>query len=146
MSIYIISPSASRDLNQIADYFLTRNLEVGEKLFREFNKKCQNIANFPNIGRSYAHIRPGLRGLPLDGYVILYKVVDHEVEILRVVSGRQDLESLFNAMCDLFLKPLSKPLPHRERGFDSCSPSLVGKGLGVRFARKLHTALFRDGG
>jgi toxin ParE1/3/4 len=57
MSIYIISPSASRDLNQIADYFLTRNLEVGEKLFREFNKKCQNIANFPNIGRSYAHIR-----------------------------------------------------------------------------------------
>ncbi len=95
MSIYIISPSASRDLNQIADYFLTRNLEVGEKLFREFNKKCQNIANFPSIGRSYAHIRPGLRGLPLDGYVILYKVVDDEVEILRVVSGRQDLESLF---------------------------------------------------
>ncbi len=95
MSIYIISPSASRDLNQIADYFLTRNLEVGEKLFREFNKKCQNIANFPNIGRSYAHIRPDLRGLPLDGYVILYKVLNDEVEILRVVSGRQDLESLF---------------------------------------------------
>lgn len=94
MSIYIISPSASRDLNQIADYFLTRNLEVGEKLFREFNKKCQNIANFPNIGRSYAYIRPGLRGLPLDGYVILYKVLD-DIEILRVVSGRQDLESLF---------------------------------------------------
>jgi hypothetical protein len=39
------------------------------------------------------------------------------------------------------LKPLSKPLPHRERGFDSYSPSLVGKGLGVRFERKLHTAL-----
>lgn len=40
MSNYIISPSATKDLNQIADYFLTRNLEVGEKLFREFNKKC----------------------------------------------------------------------------------------------------------
>ena len=53
-----------------------------------------------------------------------------------------------NGICDLFLKPLSKPLtphlstegtsarewlPHRERGFDSCSPSLPGKGLGVRF-------------
>ncbi|MEH2244114.1 type II toxin-antitoxin system RelE/ParE family toxin [Nostoc sp.] len=37
MSNYIISPSASRDLNEIADYFLTRNLEAGEKLFREFN-------------------------------------------------------------------------------------------------------------
>ena len=36
MSNYIISPSATRDLNQIADYFLTRNLETGEKLFKEF--------------------------------------------------------------------------------------------------------------
>jgi toxin ParE1/3/4 len=58
MSAYIIAPSASRDLNQIADYFIPRNLEAGETLFREFNKKCQNLANFPNIGRSYAHIRP----------------------------------------------------------------------------------------
>jgi hypothetical protein len=45
-----------------------------------------------------------------------------------------------NAMCDLFLKPLSKPLPEAERGFESYSPSLVGKGLGVRFEIKLHTA------
>ncbi len=41
-----------------------------------------------------------------------------------------------NAICDLLLKPLSKPLPHSPRGFDSCSPSLVGKGLGVESARK----------
>jgi len=95
MSNYIISPSASRDLNKIADYFLTKNLETGEKLFQEFNKKCQNIASFPNMGRTYAHIKPSLRGLPLDGYVILYQVLDDGVEILRVVSGYRDLESLF---------------------------------------------------
>lgn len=58
MSNYIISPSATKDLNQIADYFLTRNLEAGEKLFKEFNRKCQNLANFPNMGRSYAYIKP----------------------------------------------------------------------------------------
>lgn len=62
MSRYIIAPSASRDLNEIADYFLARNIEAGEKLFREFNNKCQNLAKFPNIGRSYAHIRLLLRG------------------------------------------------------------------------------------
>ena len=96
MSHYIISPSASRDLNSIADYFLTRNLEAGEKLFQEFNKKCRNLAKFPNLGRSYAQIKPFLRGLPLDGYIILYRVFEDGVEILRVVSGRQDLESLFS--------------------------------------------------
>ncbi|MBH8561539.1 type II toxin-antitoxin system RelE/ParE family toxin [Nostoc sp. CENA67] len=100
MSQYIISPSASRDLNEIADYFLAINLETGEKLFREFNKKCQNLANFPNMGRSYAHIRPDLRGTPLDGYVILYRVLYDGVEILRVVSARRDLESLFSGSDD----------------------------------------------
>lgn len=100
MSNYIISPSATKDLNQIADYFLTRNLEAGEKLFKEFNRKCQNLANFPNMGRSYAYIKPSLRGLPLDGYIIIYQVIDDGVEILRVVSGRQDLESLFTDSSD----------------------------------------------
>ncbi|MDZ7958444.1 MAG: type II toxin-antitoxin system RelE/ParE family toxin [Aulosira sp. DedQUE10] len=95
MSRYIISPSASRDLNEIADYFLTINLEAGEKLFREFNKKCQNLAIFPNIGRNYSYINPDLRGISLDGYVIFYRVLNDGVEILRVVNARRDLESLF---------------------------------------------------
>ena len=96
MSIYLISPSASRDLNTIADYFLARNVDAGEKLFREFTKKCQYIAQFPNLGKSYSYLRPSLRGLPLDGYIIFYRVVEDGVEIVRVVSGRQDLESLFS--------------------------------------------------
>jgi toxin ParE1/3/4 len=95
MSNFVISPSASKDLNQIADYFLGVNLDAGEKLFREFNKKCQNLATFPKMGRSYAHIRPYLRGIPLNSYVILYKIIDDGIEILRIVNGRQDLESLF---------------------------------------------------
>jgi toxin ParE1/3/4 len=36
-----------------------------------------------------------LRGLPLDGYVILYQLLDDGVQILRVVSGYRDLKSLF---------------------------------------------------
>lgn len=95
MSRYIVSPSASRDLNGIANYFLTRNIEAGEKIFREFNKKCQNLTKFPSMGRSYAHIKPSLRGLPLDGYIIIYRIVDDGIEILRVADGRQDLVSLF---------------------------------------------------
>ena len=96
MSRYIISPLASRDLNAIADYFLERNLEAGEKLFQKFNKKCQQLTNFPNLGRSYAGLKPGLRGLPLDGYIVFYRVINDGVEIVRVVGGRQDLEVLFS--------------------------------------------------
>ncbi|NEQ64169.1 MAG: type II toxin-antitoxin system RelE/ParE family toxin [Symploca sp. SIO2D2] len=40
-------------------------------------------------------MRPNLRGLPLDGYIIFYRILDDGIEILRVVSGRRNLPSLF---------------------------------------------------
>ncbi|WP_407888923.1 type II toxin-antitoxin system RelE/ParE family toxin [Scytonema sp. NUACC26] len=51
--------------------------------------------NFPNMGRSYAEIRPDLRGLLLDRYIIFYRVLDDGVEILRVINARRDLPSIF---------------------------------------------------
>jgi toxin ParE1/3/4 len=95
MSRYVINILASRDLNEIADYFAETNIEVGERFFREFNRKCQQLVSFPNSGKSYAKIRTDLRGLPLEGYVIFYRVLDDGVEILRVVSGRRNFPSLF---------------------------------------------------
>lgn len=56
---------------------------------------CMRKVKFPNMGRSYDRIKPGLRGVPLDGYIIFYRVVDNGIEILRVVSGYQELEAMF---------------------------------------------------
>lgn len=95
MNQCLISPLAIRDLDSISEYFLSRNIEAGERLFKEFTKKCENLLQFPNMGRSYEYIRQGMRGVPLDGYIIFYQIVDNNIEILRVVNGRQDLESLF---------------------------------------------------
>jgi toxin ParE1/3/4 len=39
MSRYIVAPSASQDLNNIADYFLAVNVAAGEKFFIKFSKK-----------------------------------------------------------------------------------------------------------
>lgn len=95
MSRYVINILASRDLNDIADYFAENNLEAGDRFFRAFNRKCQQLVAFPNSGKSYATIRPDLRGLSLEGYVIFYRILDNGIEILRVVSGRRDLLALF---------------------------------------------------
>ncbi|KAF3887824.1 MULTISPECIES: type II toxin-antitoxin system RelE/ParE family toxin [Nostocales] len=95
MKQHIISPAANQDLEEIIDYFTSRNIDTGEHFIDEFNKKCKNLANFPNMGRSYANIKDYLRGVPLNGYIILYRVTDNGIEILRVVSGYRDLESLF---------------------------------------------------
>jgi toxin ParE1/3/4 len=53
MSRCSIAPSAIRDLDDISDYFLERNIQAGEKFLQEFTKKCRNLATFPTMGKSY---------------------------------------------------------------------------------------------
>ncbi|MEH1897020.1 MAG: type II toxin-antitoxin system RelE/ParE family toxin [Nostoc sp.] len=97
---YFIAKEASQDLDEILDYFLVRNINAGERFIQGFNKKCQNIAQFPNIGRSYANFDPSLRGIPLDGYIIFYRVFEDSVVIVRVISGYRDLKSIFTDVND----------------------------------------------
>ncbi|WP_375474678.1 type II toxin-antitoxin system RelE/ParE family toxin [uncultured Nostoc sp.] len=74
MNRYVINILASRDINEIADYFAETSVEAGERFFSEFNRKCQQLVAFPNSGKSYAKIRPDLRGVSLQGYIVFYKV------------------------------------------------------------------------
>ncbi len=95
MSYCVITRKASRDLDDLSEYFVGRNIEAGEKLLELFNEKCLRLIQFPNMGKSYAYIRPWLRGIPLDNYIIFYEVVADGITILRVVNGRQDLTTVF---------------------------------------------------
>lgn len=100
MNIYIISPEASKDLDEITEYFVSCNLEAGERFVNAFEQKCKNLVSFPNMGRSYAEIEPSLRGVLIDRYIILYRLIEDGIEIVRVVSGYRDLESLFSETDD----------------------------------------------
>ncbi|MGL6338613.1 MAG: type II toxin-antitoxin system RelE/ParE family toxin, partial [Waterburya sp.] len=53
------------------------------------------LVAFPNSGKSYAEIRPKLRGLSFEGYIIFYRILDDGVEILRVLSGRRNFPDFF---------------------------------------------------
>ena len=92
---YSRSVEASQDIENILDYFLQRNIDAGEKFVKDFNNKCLNIVKFPKIGRSYSHIDSPLRGIPIDGYIIFYQLLENSIVIIRVVSGYRDIESLF---------------------------------------------------
>lgn len=95
MSRYFINVLASNDLNAIANYFEATNVEAGESFFREFNRKCQQLISFHNSGKSYDFIRPNLRGLSFQGYIIFYRTLDDGIEILRVLSGRRNFPNFF---------------------------------------------------
>jgi toxin ParE1/3/4 len=91
----ILSPTALRDLNDISSYFAQQNIDAGERVLASFTEKCTRLIDFPNMGKSYEFLRLGIRGIPLEGYIIFYRFVETDIIILRVVSGRQNLASLF---------------------------------------------------
>ena len=95
MSRYIISPEAIQDLKEITNYFLEQSLDAGDRFIVEFENKCKNLIRFPSMGRSYSEIENSLRGLPIGNYIILYRIFNDGIEIVRVVSGYRDLKSLF---------------------------------------------------
>ena len=91
----IISQQAIRDMDAISSYFAERNVEAGERFLRSLNDKCVNLRQFPNMGKSYEDLRPGLRGVPINGHIIFYRATEEELRILRVISGRQDFAKEF---------------------------------------------------
>jgi toxin ParE1/3/4 len=92
---FILAPSTIRDLDRLSQYFLETNVEAGERLFQTLNQKFYNLTQFPNLGKPYPHLDPDIRGLIVDKYIIFYRVTEIQVEIVRVVDGRQDLTKLF---------------------------------------------------
>jgi toxin ParE1/3/4 len=40
-------------------------------------------------------IRHYLRGIPMQNYIIFYRVIDQDIEIMRVIRGDRNLEAIF---------------------------------------------------
>jgi toxin ParE1/3/4 len=47
------------------------------------------------MGRQRDELYPGLRSVPLEDYLIFYRLVPNGIEVMRVVGGYRDLEALF---------------------------------------------------
>jgi toxin ParE1/3/4 len=95
MTQYIINVRATQDLSEISEYLAGISLERSDRFLQEFDRKCLQIVNFPLSGKS-RELRSDLRGMVFQGYLIFYRVLENEVEIMRVIAGRRDLTSLFD--------------------------------------------------
>jgi toxin ParE1/3/4 len=95
--VYRITRRASRDIEAIADYLAAQSdLSRGERFLNGINSMFQRIAQFPQIGRKRDELYPDSRSLAYEQYLIFYRLLNDDIEVLRVVSGYQDLTALFD--------------------------------------------------
>ena len=90
-----IRPEAARDLDEIRQYIAENNPAAAVRLVEEVTELFHRLAEFPLIGRSREELVPKLRSFPVGNYVIFYQPISDGVEIVRVLHGSRDIESLF---------------------------------------------------
>ncbi|MEH2201062.1 type II toxin-antitoxin system RelE/ParE family toxin [Nostoc sp.] len=95
MSRYVLTILAMQDLKEISRYIIRFNPSAARSLNKKIKQQCKLLADFPNMGLSCDNFTIGLRSFPVEDYLIFYRPIDGGVEVVRVVSGYRDLETVF---------------------------------------------------
>ena len=93
-----VAPEAEADLDDIWCYIARKSgsLEIADRFTEFLSDRFYLLANHPYIGRRRDHeLRPGLRSFPVRDYIILYRIEEDVVLILRVLHGSRGIKALF---------------------------------------------------
>ena len=91
------TPQADSDLDEIWYYVATKSgsMDTADRLVDSITDRFYLLVTHPNIGRARDEdLRPGLRSFPVGEYVIIYRIQDEDVLILRVLRGSRDIAAL----------------------------------------------------
>ena len=91
-----ISPIADGDLLSIWDFISRENLFAAERLLARIGERIESLSRFPERGKPMGHLAFGARCLIESRYLIFYRILDDNVEVVRVVHGSMDLPKVFS--------------------------------------------------
>jgi toxin ParE1/3/4 len=95
-----VAAVAEEDLKAIWDYVAQHNPETASKLIREIISKFALLRGYPHVGRQQHKMLVNLRSLVVKDYIIFYQPSEDGVEILRVMHGSRDVNSIFENFLD----------------------------------------------
>jgi toxin ParE1/3/4 len=67
-------------------------------ILRKIRKACAQVGDWPESGQRRDEIGPGVRSIPALSYVIFYRFVTGQVQVLRILHGKRDIPRVFRDM------------------------------------------------
>lgn len=95
MPTVIRSPEAAEDLLEIWQYIADDNEAAADKLLNELDTASKMLARNLKAGRARPELAPGLRSFPVGRYILFYRPIADGAEIVRVLHGSRDIDSIF---------------------------------------------------
>jgi toxin ParE1/3/4 len=85
---------AQWDVDQIHDQIAADKPTAALRWVERTRKQFKFLAKNPEVGEARDEIRPSIRSFSHGNYVIFFRVTADALEIVRVVHGRRDVDSL----------------------------------------------------
>ena len=86
---------AEEDLAGVHGHISAINCDRADRFLHDIEQRCQSLVDFPLLGRARSDLGPGYRVLFFARrVVIVYRVIEERVEILRVFYGGRDYEKV----------------------------------------------------
>ena len=95
MGTVLFTPLARNDLQDIKDYIAQDNPKAAAQYMGILKQKCMMLAKTPTIGvcrEEYC----GLYKFPVSNYLIFYRITDTGIQVIRILHGARDIQSIFN--------------------------------------------------
>ena len=95
-------PQVIRDLIELATYIAEDNMDASDRFLVAAEETFKQLAQTPKMGKRGQFAHPNLidvRQQAIKGsrrYLIFYRLIDSEVEILRVIHGTRDIEDILD--------------------------------------------------
>ncbi|EQB16946.1 type II toxin-antitoxin system RelE/ParE family toxin [Sphingobium lactosutens] len=91
--------SARNDLADILRYIAreSASLAVASTFIGKLEDRCEKLATLPGtLGTARPELRPDIRSVPHQGYVIFFRYTGDRLEIVNVLSAQRDVERHFH--------------------------------------------------
>lgn len=95
MSRVFFTWAAREDLIEIWTHIATEDPAVADRVLDRLAEAASYLTQNPEMGPARDDIRPGLRYLVSGSYLLLYRILGEDIEIVRAVHGRRDLYGMF---------------------------------------------------
>jgi toxin ParE1/3/4 len=95
MTPYLIAPRAQDDLDDIWSYVADDSPTSADRLIALFHEKFLLLSSQPLIGEARPQLAADLRSFCVGNYVLFYRLIQHGIEVVRVVHAARDIDSQF---------------------------------------------------
>lgn len=102
MADLVFTPSAKEDLQQIWNNLEeVAGREIAISFLQEIKSKREQLADFPELGRTRHEFIFNLRSFPFKKYIIFYMPIEIGIDVFRIVHSSRDIERIFDEMLPL---------------------------------------------